>query len=78
MYSLIAVDGEEIKKAKGFINMLLKKQDIKNLLMVGLIKTWWNIKWHEFKVICIEMQLMIIVKFLSLVLMIKDNITWWY
>ena len=39
MYSLIAVDGEEIKKAKGFINMLLKKQDIKNLLMVGLIKT---------------------------------------
>ena len=38
MYSLIDVDNEESKKANGVNKMLLKKQDIKNILMFCLIK----------------------------------------
>ena len=33
IYSLIAVDGEEVKKAKGVNKNVVKTQDIKNLLM---------------------------------------------
>ena len=38
IYSLIAVDGEEVKKAKGVNKNVVKTQDIKNLLMFCLIK----------------------------------------
>ena len=38
MYSLIAVDSEEVKKAKGMDKNVVKKISIKNLLMFCLIK----------------------------------------
>ena len=38
MYSLIVVDDEEIKKAKGVRKMLLKTGDIKKKFMSCLIK----------------------------------------
>ena len=41
--------------------------------MFCLIKKWWDIKWREFKGNCIKLELMMFVKFLGLVLMIKDK-----
>ena len=38
MYSLVTVDNEEIKTAKGVNKMLLETQDMKNILMFCLIK----------------------------------------
>ena len=63
---------KKLKKQKDSINMLLKTRGIKNILMFCLIKKWWDIKWREFKVNCIKLELMF-VKFLGLVLMIKDK-----
>ena len=40
VYSIVGVDNEENKKQKKSINMLLKTQDIKNLLMFCLIREW--------------------------------------
>ena len=48
MYSLIVVDDEEIKKAKGVRKMLLKTGDIKNFFMSCLIKKMVRQK-KEFK-----------------------------
>ena len=60
---------KKTKQEKEFIKMLLKMQNMK---MFCLIKKWWGITWKEFKVNCIQLELMMFVKFLCLVLMIKD------
>ena len=40
MYSLVIVDNEEIKKAKGVNKNVVKTNGIKNILMFFLIKSW--------------------------------------
>ena len=73
MYSLIVESSEEIKKAKGFNKNVVKNIGIKNMLMFWLMKKWWDIKWKEFEANYIELELMMFVKFLCVVLMIKDT-----
>ena len=52
--------------------MLLKTGDIKNLLMLCLMKKLWDIRWKKFGVNYIELELMMFLKFLCVVLMVKD------
>ena len=53
--------------------MLLKTEDIKNMLMFYLIKILLDIKWKEFKVNYIELGPTMLIKFLCIVLMLKGN-----
>ena len=60
------------KKQMEPIKVLLNTQDINNTLMICLIKKWWDIKWKEFKVNHMELELRMFVKFLRLTLIVKD------
>ena len=51
--------------------MLLKAQDIKDMLMFCLINILLSIKWREIRVQCIELELLTFVKLHCLVLMTK-------
>ena len=51
--------------------MLLKAQDIKDMLMFCLINILLSIKWREIRVQCIELELLMFVKLHCLVLMTK-------
>ena len=71
MYSLIAVYGEEVKKENGVNKNIIKNIKLKRYLMLCLIKKWWDITWREFKVNCIELELILFAKLHCLILMIK-------
>ena len=73
MYSLINVDGKENKKAKGVNKNVVKNIRHKEYIDILFNKKWWNIKWKEFKVNCIELELIMFAKCLCLVLMIKGT-----
>ena len=76
MYSFVSVDGKENKKAKAVIKNVVKITRHKELVDVLFNKKIMrhNMKrWKEFKVSCIELELMMFVKFLCLLLMIKDT-----
>ena len=67
------VDGKEKKEEKELIKMLLKTRNMNNVLMFCVIKKWPDLTWKEFKADCIELELLMFVKFLPLVLMMKDT-----
>ena len=72
MYYLVDVDDKENKKENESIGVLLKTQDLKNLLMFCLIKKMMRHRMKKFKVDCIKLKLLMFVKFFSSYLMIKD------
>ena len=53
--------------------MLLKTGDIKNLLMLCLMKKLWDIRWKKIEVKYMELELMMFLKFLCVALMVKDT-----
>ena len=76
MYCFVSVDGKENKKAKAVIKNVVKNTRHKELVDVLFNKKIMrhNMKrWKDFKVNCIELELMMFVKFLCLLLMIKDT-----
>ena len=73
MYSMKDIGGKENKKAKGINQNVVKNTEHeKNILMLYLIKKYWDRTWKEFKVNCKELELMMFLRFHYLVLMIKD------
>ena len=62
MYFLIAVDGEEIKKAKGVNKNVVKNIRHEEKIFCLIIKLW-DKKWKEFKVNYIVLELMMFVNF---------------
>ena len=73
MYSLIDVDGKENKKAKVVNKTVVTNMRHKEFVDVLFNKKWWDIRQKEFKVNCIELELIMFVKFLCFVFMIKDT-----
>ena len=73
MYSLIDVDGKENKKAKVVNKTVVTNMRHKEFVDVLFNKKWWDIRLKEFKVNCIELELIMFVKFLCFVFMIKDT-----
>ena len=67
------MDRDKFKKQKESIKMLLKTGDIKNLLMLCLMKKLWDIRWKKIQGNFIELELMMFLKFLCVVLMVKDT-----
>ena len=67
------MDRDKSKKQKESIKMLLKTGDIKNLLMLCLMKKLWDIRWKKIQGNFIELELMMFLKFLCVVLMVKDT-----
>ena len=78
MYSLVDVDGKEKKTAKGVNRVVVQNTRHKDFVDVSFGREVGDTEWKEFKVNYIKLELMMLVKFLCLVLMIKDNIRWWY
>ena len=66
IHSIKNVDGGKNKRRKGINQSVLKKINMKNIVMFCLIKKWWDITWKEFKVNCIEFELMMIEKIICL------------
>ena len=62
MYSLVSVDGEEVKKTKRANKSVVKNIRHKKFVDPLLDKKWWDITWKELK--------LRFVRFLCLVLMI--------
>ena len=73
MYSLISVDDEEVTKAKG-VNKKIRHKEFVEVLFNKKVKEKECQKnmSKEFKVNCIELELMMSVRFHCLALMIKD------
>ena len=73
MYSLIDVDRKENKKAKEVNKNVVTNMRHKEFVDVLFNKKWWDIRQKEFKVNCIELELIMFVKFLYFIFMIKDT-----
>ena len=71
MYSLVAIDGREVKKAKK-----VNKNVVKSIRHEEFVDSLFNTKimrHKEFKANCIKLELMLFVRFLCLPLMMKDT-----
>ena len=71
MYSLVIVDNEEIKKAKPANKDVVKNKRHKEYIDVLFNKILIRYKKKRIQVNSIELELMMLVKFICLVLMIK-------
>ena len=61
------------KTGKGVNKHVVKNLRHKEFVVFCLIEEWWDIEWKEFKVNRTELELMKFIKFLCLVLVIKDT-----
>ena len=73
MYSLVNVGAKENKKAKGFNKGVASSIRHKKLLMFYLVGKWRDTERKNLKVDCIELELMMFVRFKCLVMMIRDT-----
>ena len=70
MYFLVSVDGKEDTKAKGVNKNVVNRSAFKEFADVLFNK---KIMGKEFNVNCIELELLMFLKFICLDLMIKDT-----
>ena len=71
-YSIKDADGKENKAAKGINQNVAKNTEHQEYIDVSFNKKWWDLTWKKFKVNCKVLELMMFVKFIFLVIMIKD------
>ena len=70
--SLVTEDNEKIKKAKGVNKSIIKNKRHREYINVLFNKKMTRHKIKEFKVNYMKLKLVMFIKFLCLVLMIKD------